>query len=100
MSIIDQIDAITGCQHCENSLGDSPSDDFCSETCQTHWHAQHAQPLPTTAIAMPRMAIRPIPPLHLDALAYAMTGLTAAARRAGAALAAGRWTDIEEADQP
>ncbi|MGW4114801.1 hypothetical protein ACWEFJ_28335 [Actinosynnema sp. NPDC004786] len=40
--IIDLIDAAIGCGHCGGDLGDSPSFDFCSDECQTTWHAQRA----------------------------------------------------------
>ncbi|WP_037345914.1 hypothetical protein [Sciscionella sediminilitoris] len=40
--ILDQIDAAIGCQQCGRELGDSPSDDFCSESCQQRWHAGRA----------------------------------------------------------
>lgn len=36
------IDAVTGCQQCEGSLDDSPSDDFCSQDCQELWHSDRA----------------------------------------------------------
>lgn len=39
MDILDQIDAVTGCQQCAGPLGDSPSGDFCGESCQLAWHA-------------------------------------------------------------
>lgn len=39
MDIISAIDAATGCQHCGNPLGSSPSPDFCSEPCQAIWRA-------------------------------------------------------------
>jgi hypothetical protein len=45
MDIVEQIDAATGCQHCEGPLGDSPSSDFCSPRCQWRWHAGRAEPL-------------------------------------------------------
>lgn len=38
--IISAIDAATGCQHCGNPLGSSPSSDFCSEFCQRTWQAK------------------------------------------------------------
>lgn len=38
--IISAIDAATGCQHCGNPLGSSPSSDFCSEFCQRSWQAK------------------------------------------------------------
>lgn len=35
---IDAIDALTeACVQCNGPRGDSPSDDFCSETCQSRW---------------------------------------------------------------
>lgn len=40
------IDAAISCQHCTAALDeDSPSPDFCSQDCQTAWHATRAQPL-------------------------------------------------------
>lgn len=45
MNIIDQIDAATGCQHCQRPLGGSVSDDFCSAVCQTAWYAERSEPL-------------------------------------------------------
>lgn len=41
--IISAIDAATGCQHCGNPLGSSPSSDFCSEFCQGAWHAKRVK---------------------------------------------------------
>jgi len=38
--ILAAIDAAVGCQHCGGPLGDSPSDDFCSELCQATYAAQ------------------------------------------------------------
>jgi hypothetical protein len=35
-----------GCCKCGRSLADSPSDDFCSESCQTQWRAEHVTVLP------------------------------------------------------
>lgn len=46
MNIIDQIDAVTSCQQCGNQLDASPSTDFCSETCQAHWHAERVDITP------------------------------------------------------
>lgn len=40
------IDAAIGCQHCAGPLDGSPSPDFCSDTCQTAWHAARADPPP------------------------------------------------------
>lgn len=37
--IIDRIDAATGCQQCEGPLGESPSDLYCSESCQDTWQS-------------------------------------------------------------
>lgn len=34
------------CRACGRALGDSVSDDFCSETCQAAWRAEHAGPVP------------------------------------------------------
>lgn len=36
------IDAATGCQWCQGPLGESPSQDFCSESHQMAWARQHA----------------------------------------------------------
>lgn len=33
------------CIVCQNLLGKSPSDDFCTDTCQREWMAQHGSPL-------------------------------------------------------
>lgn len=41
-----RLDAAVGCQQCEGPLGDSPSDDFCSDICQHRWHAARADRLP------------------------------------------------------
>jgi hypothetical protein len=44
------IDAVIGgreCQHCRQSVGASPSADFCSEGCQRTWHAEQTGPPPT-----------------------------------------------------
>lgn len=30
------------CFQCHGPLGSSPSDDFCSDSCQTAWHSKHA----------------------------------------------------------
>ncbi|MFC6090856.1 hypothetical protein [Saccharothrix lopnurensis] len=43
--IIAAIDAATGCQQCTGPLGDSPSADFCSATCQADWSAARTTPL-------------------------------------------------------
>ncbi|MDX3661303.1 hypothetical protein PV646_28695 [Streptomyces sp. ID05-26A] len=43
--IIDSIAAAIGCQQCEGPLGDSPSDDFCSDYCQAAWTAARTAPL-------------------------------------------------------
>lgn len=38
--LIERIDTLVGtCQHCQGPLGDSPSEDFCSEKCQQRWQA-------------------------------------------------------------
>lgn len=34
------------CQSCQQPLGRSPSDDFCSESCQQRWHAALISELP------------------------------------------------------
>lgn len=34
------------CQSCQQPLGRSPSDDFCSESCQQHWYAALITELP------------------------------------------------------
>jgi hypothetical protein len=39
------IDAATGCQWCQGSLGKSPSRDFCSQDCQEAWHASRTERL-------------------------------------------------------
>ncbi len=44
--LLGRIDALTElCCHCERPLGESPSPDFCSETCQEEWHEARAEPL-------------------------------------------------------
>lgn len=43
--IINSITTAIGCQQCEASLDDSPSDDFCSADCQAAWFAERAKPL-------------------------------------------------------
>lgn len=43
---IDQLDAAIGCQQCGRPLGNSPSNDFCGEVCQEHWHVARAAYLP------------------------------------------------------
>lgn len=40
--ILVKIDRATGCQWCYGPLGDSPSNDFCSDLCQHHWYASRA----------------------------------------------------------
>jgi len=35
-----------GCSKCGKSVAESPSDDFCSEECQTLWRAEHTPILP------------------------------------------------------
>jgi hypothetical protein len=40
--ILDRIDAAVGCQQCGAPLDGSPSDDFCSDDCQTAWHSARA----------------------------------------------------------
>lgn len=47
--ILDRIDQTLGCQQCGGDLGDSPSDDFCSEGCQQTWHAARADAQPEYA---------------------------------------------------
>ncbi|CAM03578.1 hypothetical protein [Saccharopolyspora erythraea] len=40
--LLDRADDRTGpalCALCERPLATSPSDDFCSESCQQKWHA-------------------------------------------------------------
>lgn len=46
--IIDSIDAAIGCQQCGHPIGDSVSDDFCSQGCQGDWHSNpvRSEPLP------------------------------------------------------
>ena len=43
--ILAAIDQAVGCQHCGGKLDNSPSQDFCSQSCQEHWHAARAEPL-------------------------------------------------------
>lgn len=43
--ILDQIDTAIGCQQCGGPLRDSPSDDFCGESCQEAWHAGRSDPI-------------------------------------------------------
>lgn len=43
--ILAAIDAAVGCQQCGCPLGASPSDDFCTSSCQEDWAAQHVEPL-------------------------------------------------------
>ncbi len=48
-SVVTAIDAAVEeprCRHCDRSLGDSPSADFCSENCQHSWHTAQAEPAP------------------------------------------------------
>lgn len=45
MDIIAAIDHATGCHHCGGPLDGSPSDDFCSQTCQAAWQAARTEPL-------------------------------------------------------
>lgn len=45
-ALLEQIDTVTGCHHCGGPLGNSPSGDFCGETCQARWHANRSHPLP------------------------------------------------------
>lgn len=33
------------CRICGNSLGNSPSDDFCGDECQTAWYAALVNPM-------------------------------------------------------
>jgi Protein of unknown function (DUF3631) len=40
------IDHAVGCQKCGQSLAESPSGDFCSETCQAAWLAEQTAPEP------------------------------------------------------
>ena len=42
---IAELDAAIGCQQCGGPLDSSPSDDFCSPSCQTAWSAARTQPL-------------------------------------------------------
>ncbi|MFL6144344.1 MAG: DUF3631 domain-containing protein [Labedaea sp.] len=44
LTAIDQ--AIGGCHKCGQPLADSPSTDFCSETCQETWLAERSEPEP------------------------------------------------------
>lgn len=46
--ILDRIDQAIGCHECHGPLGASPSDDFCSEWCQTAWRAGRVDPLAST----------------------------------------------------
>lgn len=54
MDILDKIDAATGCQECGGLLGDSPSGDFCGETCQGRWAAQRCHHAATSPAVSPR----------------------------------------------
>lgn len=45
LDILDAIDRATGCHQCEQPLGDSVSDLFCSQDCQENWHDQRTMPL-------------------------------------------------------
>jgi hypothetical protein len=47
LDLIDQAvsDEPTRCWQCHGQLGDSVSDDFCSQDCQTAWHAAQSEPL-------------------------------------------------------
>lgn len=36
------------CAWCHQSRSTSPSDDFCSESCQQNWHAAHEADLSIT----------------------------------------------------
>lgn len=53
--IIDRIDAATGCHQCEQPLGHSPSDMFCSEDCQSAWQSKRV------GMAAAWWAPRPVP---------------------------------------
>jgi hypothetical protein len=39
------LDEAIGCQQCGGDLTGSVSDEFCTDTCQHAWYAQHAEPL-------------------------------------------------------
>lgn len=39
------LDEAIGCQQCGGDLTGSVSDEFCTDTCQHTWYAQHAEPL-------------------------------------------------------
>lgn len=45
VDILDAIGAAVGCQQCGRPLGDSPSDDFCRQSCQHAWHGARADEL-------------------------------------------------------
>lgn len=44
---------MTVCGHCDGGLGDSPSDDFCSEECQWLWNFERACRLDPSLIGRP-----------------------------------------------
>lgn len=44
-STLAAINRAVGCQECGRGLGASVSDDFCSQGCQTDWHAARSEPL-------------------------------------------------------
>lgn len=46
---IAELDAAIGCQQCGSPLGDSPSNDFCTDTCQFAWSAARVDPLTSYA---------------------------------------------------
>lgn len=66
-SIIDKIDAAMGCQQCGKPLGRSPSNDFCSESCQHGWAAKSADP-PSPQPGRPEFDRRPVSSRTIDAL--------------------------------
>lgn len=57
--IIEAIDQAISCQRdgCNQPISSSVSDDFCSQDCQTAWHAARAEPIPAlfNGFAMPDM---------------------------------------------
>lgn len=50
--IVAAIDTAIGCQRCGGTLATSPSDDFCTDECQTAWHAELLRPLPVAVLLL------------------------------------------------
>lgn len=50
------------CASCGGPIGPSPSDQFCSEQCQTSWYANHAVPDWPTSTATPNVGVPDGPP--------------------------------------